>query len=114
MPRGEILLESPPELPEVVTNSFQNVLMYLPMAAGSAAMVFTFLNHRNTLQLVAGGMFALSMFGMMFGQLSQQSGERKTKLNSARRDYLRYLGQVRQRVRKAAKQQREEIGRAHV
>jgi len=109
MPRGEILLESPPELPEVVTNSFQNVLMYLPMAAGSAAMVFTFLNHRNTLQLVAGGMFALSMFGMMFGQLSQQSGERKTKLNSARRDYLRYLGQVRQRVRKAAKQQREAL-----
>jgi len=110
MPRGEILLESPPELPEVVTNSFQNVLQYLPMAAGSGAMVFMFMNpNANVLQMVAGGMFALSMVGMIFSQLGQNSGERKMKLNSARRDYLRYLGQVRAKVRKAAKQQREAL-----
>ncbi|MEV5704627.1 type VII secretion protein EccCa [Actinoallomurus sp. NPDC052274] len=110
MPRGEILLESPPELPEVVGNSFQNVLMYLPMAAGAGAMVFMVVNPNSSpLQWVSSGMFALSMFGMMLGQVGRQSGERKMKLNGARRDYLRYLGQVRRQVRRAAKMQREAL-----
>ncbi|RFS83617.1 type VII secretion protein EccCa [Actinomadura spongiicola] len=110
MPRGEVLLESPPELPEVTNDGFRNVLMYLPMAAGSGAMAFMFLNpNSNPLQMVAGGMMGLSMFGMMFSQVGQKSGERKSKLNSERRDYLRYLGQVRTKVRKAATQQREAL-----
>ncbi|GAA1559633.1 type VII secretion protein EccC [Actinomadura kijaniata] len=110
MPRGEILLESPPELPEVVSDGFRNVLTMLPMAAGTGSMAFMFLNpNSNPLQMVAGGMMGLSMFGMMFSQMGQRSGERKSKLNSERRDYLRYLGQVRTKVRKAASQQREAL-----
>jgi len=110
MPRGEVLLESPPELPEVTTEGFRNVLTFLPMAAGSGAMAFMFLGPGgNTLQMVAGGMMGLSMFGMMFSQIGQRSGERKSKLNAERRDYLRYLGQVRAKVRKAAAQQREAL-----
>jgi DNA segregation ATPase FtsK/SpoIIIE, S-DNA-T family len=110
MPRGEILLDSPPELPELISNSFQNVLMYMPMAAGAGAMVFMVVNPNSSpLQWVASGMFSLSMFGMMFGQMGRQSGERKIKLNGARRDYLRYLGQARRKVRKAAKMQREAL-----
>ncbi|XVQ11665.1 type VII secretion protein EccCa [Spirillospora sp. CA-255316] len=110
MPRGEILLESPPELPEVITDGFRNVLTFLPMAAGSGAMAFMFLNpNSNPIQMVAGGMMGLSMFGMMFQQVGQRSGERKSKLNGDRRDYLRYLGQVRTKVRKAASQQREAL-----
>jgi ESX secretion system protein EccC len=110
MPRGEILLDSPPELPEVVGNTFQNALMYMPMAAGAGAMVFMVVNPNSSpLQWVGGGMFSLSMFGMMFSQMGRQSGERKIKLNGARRDYLRYLGQVRAKVRKAATMQREAL-----
>ncbi|CNE27785.1 Putative FtsK/SpoIIIE family protein [Mycobacterium tuberculosis] len=110
MPRGEVLLESPPELPEITNDGFRSVLTYLPMAAGSGAMAFMFLNpNSNPLQMVAGGMMGLSMFGMMFSQVGQKSGERKSKLNSERRDYLRYLGQVRSKVRKAASQQREAL-----
>ncbi|TDC05502.1 type VII secretion protein EccCa [Actinomadura bangladeshensis] len=110
MPRGEVLLESPPELPEITNDGFRSVLTYLPMAAGSGAMAFMFLNpNSNPLQMVAGGMMGLSMFGMMFSQVGQKSGERKSKLNAERRDYLRYLGQVRAKVRKAASQQREAL-----
>mgnify|MGYP001340471757 CR=1 FL=1 len=110
MPRGEILLESPPELPEVITDGFRNVLTFLPMAAGGGGMAFMFLNpNSNPIQMVAGGMMGLSMFGMMFNQIGQRSGERKSKLNGDRRDYLRYLGQVRAKVRKAAAQQREAL-----
>ncbi|GAA2086264.1 type VII secretion protein EccCa [Actinomadura alba] len=110
LPRGEILLESPPELPEVVSDGFRNVMTFLPMAAGAGAMVFMFMNpNASTMQMVAGGMFAVSMLGTMFSQVGQRGGERKVKLNGARRDYLRYLGQVRARVRKAAKAQRESL-----
>lgn len=110
MPRGEILLESPPELPEVVSNSFQNVMMYLPMGAMSGGMLFMLVSpNSGPLQWVSGGMMALGMSGMVLGQLGRQSGERKIKLNGARRDYLRYLGQVRRNVRKAAKMQRESL-----
>ncbi|MDL4772863.1 MULTISPECIES: type VII secretion protein EccCa [Thermomonosporaceae] len=110
LPRGEVLLESPPELPEVVPQGFQAVLTYLPMLAGSGAMVFMMVGRGGgTMQYVAGGMFAVSMFGMMLGQVGRGNGERKVKLNNERRDYLRYLGQVRRRVRAAAKQQREAL-----
>ncbi|MBO2454311.1 type VII secretion protein EccCa [Actinomadura barringtoniae] len=110
MPRGEILLESPPELPELVPQGMQAVMTYLPMLAGSGAMVFMMVGRGGgTLQYVAGGMFAVSMFGMMLGQVGRGGGERKVKLNGERRDYLRYLGQVRKKVRSAAKQQREAL-----
>jgi S-DNA-T family DNA segregation ATPase FtsK/SpoIIIE len=73
-------------------------------------MAFMFMNPgASTMQKVAGGMMAFSMFGMMFSQLGQRGGERKMKLNGARRDYLRYLGQVRKKVRKAARSQRESL-----
>jgi len=39
MPRGEVLLESPPELPEVVSDGFQQMLMVLPMLAMGGGMV---------------------------------------------------------------------------
>ncbi|MGH3392831.1 MAG: type VII secretion protein EccCa [Actinomadura sp.] len=110
LPRGEILLESPPELPEVTSDGFRSALMYLPMAAGAGAMALMMTNgNGNKLQMVGGGMMGLSMFGMMFSQFGQRSGERKTKLDGARRDYLRYLGQVRKKVRKAAQMQRESL-----
>lgn len=110
MPRGEILLEPPPELPEAVGNSFQNVMTYLPMAAMSGGMLFMLVNpNSGPLQYVSGGMMALGMSGMMLGQVGRQSGERKIKLNGARRDYLRYLGQARRQVRRAAKMQREAL-----
>ncbi|NRQ39083.1 type VII secretion protein EccCa [Nonomuraea sp. NN258] len=110
-PRGEILLESPPEIPEVQGQGFMLVLTYLPMLAGAAAMalMFTAGGNSNPIMYVASGLFALSMVGMTLGQLGRQAGERKHKLNGARRDYFRYLGQVRKKARRAAKQQREAL-----
>ncbi|MDA0637158.1 type VII secretion protein EccCa [Nonomuraea sp. MCN248] len=107
-PRGEVLLESPPEIPEVQPQGFAMVLTYLPMLAGAAAMalMFTAFGNANPIMYVASGLFALSMLGMTAGQIARQIGERKYRLNGARRDYFRYLGQVRKRTRRAAKQQR--------
>ncbi|MGA5756850.1 type VII secretion protein EccCa [Nonomuraea bangladeshensis] len=110
-PRGEVLLESPPEIPEVQPQGFTAVLTYLPMVAGAAAMalMFTAYGNANPIMYVASGLFALSMVGMSIGQIGRQAGERKYRLNGARRDYFRYLSQVRKRTRRAAKQQREAL-----
>ncbi|NUS09503.1 MAG: type VII secretion protein EccCa [Nonomuraea sp.] len=111
-PRGEILLESPPEIPEVQSQGMMAVLTYLPMVAGAAAMGLMFTaggTNANPIMYVASGLFAFSMVGMTIGQMGRQSGERKHRLNGARRDYFRYLAQIRKKVRKAAIQQREAL-----
>ncbi|SEG79348.1 DNA segregation ATPase FtsK/SpoIIIE, S-DNA-T family [Thermomonospora echinospora] len=110
-PRGELLLESPPEIPEAQSGGFQAVLMYLPMAVMPVMMGLMFLGGgtRNPLMMISSGGMALAMGAMMVGQMGRGAGERKFKLNGARRDYYRYLGQARRRVRRAAEQQREAL-----
>ncbi|MFI9550144.1 type VII secretion protein EccCa [Nonomuraea endophytica] len=105
------MLESPPEIPEVQGQGFMLVLSYLPMVAGAAAMalMFTAGGNSNPIMYVASGLFAVSMVGMTIGQMGRQAGERKQRLNGARRDYFRYLGQIRKQARRAAKQQREAL-----
>ncbi|GAA4189079.1 type VII secretion protein EccC [Streptosporangium oxazolinicum] len=110
-PRGEILLESPPEVPETTSAGFTQVLMYLPMVAGGAAMGLMFAGGGggNPIMYVASGMFALSMVGMTIGQMGRAGGERKQRINGLRRDYFRYLSQTRAKVRRAASRQREAL-----
>ncbi|MEU1387767.1 MULTISPECIES: type VII secretion protein EccCa [unclassified Nonomuraea] len=105
------MLESPPEIPEVQGQGFMLILNYLPMVAGAAAMalMFTAGGNSNPIMYVASGLFAVSMVGMTISQMGRQSGDRKHRLNGARRDYFRYLGQIRRKARRAAKQQREAL-----
>lgn len=110
LPEGEIPLEPPPEIPEVVADSFQQTLMYLPMIAMTVGMLSMIAGPRSSpMQYVGAGAMALGMGGMMFGQLGRGKGERKVKLTGQRRDYLRYLGQVRGKVRRIAADQREAL-----
>jgi S-DNA-T family DNA segregation ATPase FtsK/SpoIIIE len=110
LPSGEILLQSPPEIPEAQGDNFRQTLMFLPMIAMAVGMGAAFLGSgSNKVMYVAGGAMALGMGGMMISQMGRGSGDRKLKLNGARRDYLRYLSQVRRRVRKVAESQREAL-----
>jgi ESX secretion system protein EccC len=110
MPRGEVLLESPPELPEVVSDGFQQMLMVLPMLAMGGGMAFALVGpHSGMQQYLGGGAMAVGMSGMMLTQVGRGKGDRKVRLNGARRDYMRYLGQVRSKVRRAAALQREAL-----
>ncbi|WP_433142421.1 type VII secretion protein EccCa [Actinomadura nitritigenes] len=110
-PKGELLLESPPEIPEMQSGGMQAVLTYLPMAVMPVMMGLMFVGGgtKSPMMMISSGGMALAMGGMMIGQLGRGSGERKFKLNGARRDYFRYLSQVRRRVRRAAEQQRESL-----
>lgn len=85
-------------------------LTYLPMLAGGGAMAFMVTGtNRAPIMIVAGALYGVSMVGMMLGQVGRGAGEKKRKLNGERRDYARYLSQVRRRVRKAAQQQHEAL-----
>ena len=108
MPDGEIRLQSPPELPERAADGFAQALMYLPMGAmaiGTIAIVAG--GHASAILYVGSGAMAVGMVGMMAGQVMRGRGDRKLKLSGLRRDYLRYLSQVRDKARRAAAAQRE-------
>lgn len=109
-PRGELLLESPPQLSEPVTSNFAQLLLYLPMLAGAGAMVFMYTGGGGgPVTYLASGMYALSTVGMMAGMVGRNAGDKRRRLAGDRRDYLRYLGQVRRRARIAAARQRSAL-----
>jgi S-DNA-T family DNA segregation ATPase FtsK/SpoIIIE len=109
-PRGEIVLESPPDLPETqVGGGAGAILTVLPMVAGAGgmALMMTVRTNGSPVLYIAAGMIALSFGTMALGNVGRQAGEKRRKLDGDRRDYQRYLVQVRRKVRKAAEQQRK-------
>ena len=114
LPRGEVLLESPPELPEQTPRSMGQLLMVLPMLCGVGAMAFLYAGKGGGMvTYIAGGLFGVSMLGMAIGTMSSGSGNDKAELNAERRDYMRYLAQMRKRTRRAAEQQRAAMAWRH-
>ncbi|MFI5486778.1 type VII secretion protein EccCa [Micromonospora echinaurantiaca] len=113
LPRGELLLESPPELPEPTPRGMGQLLMILPMVCGVGAMAFLYAGRGGGMMTyVAGGLFGVSMLGMAIGSLSHGNND-KAELNADRRDYMRYLAQMRKRTRRAAEQQRAAMAWRH-
>jgi S-DNA-T family DNA segregation ATPase FtsK/SpoIIIE len=107
-PRGEIVLEPPPDLPETVSGGgMGQALTYLPMLAGAGATgLLVAGTGGQPITYLASGMMGLSMVGMAFGGMGRGAGEKRRRLDGDRRDYQRYLEQVRGQVRRAATQQR--------
>ncbi|WP_431676443.1 type VII secretion protein EccCa [Kitasatospora sp. KL5] len=115
MPDGEIQLQEPPGLPEQ-QGGMAGVITMAPMALGSLSMVFVFLRPGDgggVLTYVAMGMMALSAVGMLVTQLIRSSSDRKRELRAERRDYLRYLAQVRRQVRRQTAHQQEALAWRH-
>lgn len=118
MPAGDMLFESPPEIPEAQGGkAWTRLVMMLPMLAGVGAMGLFFgiggSGGQSTLRLVASGMMGVSMVGMMVGQMGRQGNDTAQALDGDRRDYYRYLEQMRRRVRRAADQQRRSVTWRH-
>src|SRR5690242_5230596 len=114
LPRGELLLESPPELPEQLPRGIGQLLMMLPMVSGVGAMALLYSGREaTTLTWVAGGLFGVSMLGMAIGSMSMGGGNKKAEIDAERRDYMRYLAQMRRRARRAAAQQRAALTWRH-
>ena len=110
-PDGELSLQEPPVLPEQ-ESSISGVFMYLPMAMSSLAMVMMFMRPGagtmgTAMPFVAGGMMMVGAVAMVGGQILRTRIERGRRLSGDRRDYLRYLSQMRGRVREIVVTQRE-------
>lgn len=117
MPDGELNLQEPPALPEVVPDS-SAVWTYLPMAMMSVSMMFMFMRPGMTrgsggFIYLALGVMVVAAAAMMVGQAMRRSSERKQRLKGERRDYLRYLGQIRRKVRGAVVDQQRALAWRH-
>ncbi|WP_312867137.1 type VII secretion protein EccCa [Streptomyces zagrosensis] len=117
MPEGEVNLQEPPALPEVVPDS-SAVWTYLPMALMSVSMMLMFMRPGMTrgsggFIYLALGLMVISAAAMMLGQAMRRSSERKQRLKGERRDYLRYLTQTRRKVRAAVVDQQRALAWRH-
>ncbi|MFZ3474351.1 type VII secretion protein EccCa [Streptomyces sp. 4.24] len=109
MPEGELQLQEPPVLPEK-QSSASNMITMVPMALSSLSMVFVFLRpNGGIMTYVAMGTMVLSAVGMLVTQIIRGNSDRKAQLVGERRDYLRYLGQMRRQVRKDIGRQQEAL-----
>ncbi len=114
MPSGELSLQEPPALPEVAGRDYMTSLMMLPMMLGGGVFMLIYIGPRNPV-------LALGMFGLMLTmgvimfivQLLRGGADRRIKMRGERRDYLRYLSQIRVQVRKSADKQRESLAWRH-
>jgi S-DNA-T family DNA segregation ATPase FtsK/SpoIIIE len=106
-PTGEIVLEPPPELARPDGRGWQQMLMVLPMLAGSVAMALMYTSYRTgPIMYVTGGLFGLSAIGMLGSQFMFSGGQSKQAMRAARQEYLRYLAQQRAKVRRTIDRQR--------
>jgi len=112
--REEIQLQEPPTLPETQGGNLSAMITYLPMAAGSGVMVLLFASPgTGALGYVGAAAMGAASLGMLVSQLGRTAGDRKRRLAGERRDYLRYLTQMRRQVRKVAGQQAESLRWTH-
>ncbi|SDT66498.1 type VII secretion protein EccCa [Actinoplanes derwentensis] len=106
-PAEEIALQEPPIIPEPAERGISAVLMLAPMAIASLAMVLMFLRpNAGALAYVGVMLMVLSAVAMMIVPIIRNAGQHKHRLNGERRDYLRYLGQVRRKVRGSLTEER--------
>ncbi len=108
-------LQTPPEIPRVVPGNLLMKLMPLVMVAamvGMVALMFTSGMAANPMMLMFPAMMLVSMLGMVAGG-GRGGGARTAESNEDRKDYLRYLDQLRRDVAATATSQRESLEWSH-
>jgi DNA segregation ATPase FtsK/SpoIIIE, S-DNA-T family len=109
-PEGEIELQEPPLMAEEAPLDFRSFAMIVPMGLGMGGMVAMFgLYSRAPIMYVMGGVMAVGMLLMGVVQIGRSAAERKRKMRGERRDFLRYITQLRKQARAAAAEQREYV-----
>src|SRR6266545_504685 len=107
-PGGEVHLEPPPEVPRTIPGNIVMIVSSLGM------MVFMFTaGGRQPMMLMMGGMMVIGTVGMMAGGGGKGGGAKKAEMDEDRKDYLRYLGQMRDRAREAMVDQRAALEWVH-
>ncbi|MBT2509404.1 type VII secretion protein EccCa [Streptomyces sp. ISL-98] len=104
VPDGEVKLETPPEIPREGDDS---VLMnLLPMFGMLGSVGFFFMPNLPSYMRVVGGLMLASTLAMAIAQFAKSRQGGGAGMAQDRRDYFRYLEQVRKDVHKTADLQR--------
>src|SRR3569833_2966314 len=114
-PGGEAHLEPPPEVPRVIPgNIVMKALPVVMIVASLGMMVFMFqASNRNPMMMAMGGMMVVGTLGLMAGGGGKGGGAKRAEMGEDRKDYLRYLGQMRDRAREAMVDQRAALEWVH-
>ncbi|MFE3697564.1 type VII secretion protein EccC, partial [Nocardia tengchongensis] len=115
-PGGEVTLQPPPEIPRAVPANLLAKLMPVVMGVGMLGMVALMFTSgsgiaSNPMSLMFPMMMVFSMVGMYAGQGGK--GQKAAEADEDRKDYLRYLDQVRRDVEGAAGLQRAAVEWSH-
>ncbi|KAA9162886.1 type VII secretion protein EccCa [Amycolatopsis acidicola] len=116
-PGGEVHLEPPPEVPRTIPGNVVQKLMPVVMVVATLGMVVVLFTSggsaaKSPTTLIFPLMMLMSMGGMMAGG-GKGGGAKKAEMNEDRKDYLRYLGQMRERAREAMAEQRAALEWVH-
>ena len=105
VPSGRIVVQAPPEL---VPNEGGGGMLtsLLPMLGSVGAIVMVTVTNAGPTGFITGGMFLLSSLGFVAVNGWRQRAQRNAQVLGNRREYLAYLGELRETVRTAAKKQR--------
>ncbi len=104
VPDGEVKLETPPEIPR---EGDDGVLMtLLPMMGMLGSVGFFFMPNLPSYMRVVGGLMLASTLAMAIAQFAKSRQGGGAGMAQDRRDYFRYLEQVRKDVHKTADLQR--------
>ncbi|BCJ35639.1 type VII secretion protein EccC [Actinocatenispora thailandica] len=109
-PEGQIELQEPPLMAEEAQLDFRSFAMIVPMGLSTGGLMVMFgMSMRSPLMYVIGGGMAFGMLFMGLMQIGRSASDRKRKMHGERRDFLRYISQIRQQAREAANQQRQAV-----
>ena len=105
-PSGSLALQMPPEKAEPA--SMGNVLMMVvPMLGSTCVMIFMAMqNNGGGRSMLMGGGMLVAMLGMVGFNMYRQFSQYRTRVKTQRREYLSYLAETRESIRKVAKKQR--------
>ncbi|WP_028479314.1 type VII secretion protein EccC [Nocardia sp. CNY236] len=116
-PGGEVTLQPPPEIPRVTPGNLFMKLMPVVMIIGMLGMMALLFTRgggiaTNPMTMMFPLMMVFSMVGMFAGQ-GGGKGQKAAEANEDRKDYLRYLDQVRKDIDETALQQRASMEWSH-
>ncbi|MEV8312059.1 type VII secretion protein EccCa [Streptomyces flavidovirens] len=104
VPDGEVKLETPPEIPREGDDSV--LMSLLPMMGMLGSVGFFFMPNLPSYMRVVGGLMLASTLAMAIAQFAKSRQGGGAGMAQDRRDYFRYLEQVRKDVHKTAELQR--------
>ncbi|MFQ6395288.1 type VII secretion protein EccCa [Nocardia sp. KC 131] len=119
-PGAEVILNPPPELPRPVPGGLLMKLMPVVMIVAVVGMIALMITSgarsllSNPLSMMFPVMMLMSMGGMFFGgAFGKGANKSAAELNEDRKDYFRYLDQLRKDVRKTTVVQSEALEWSH-